>query len=726
MNPRLILSLWRERWGKASGTTRMTPYLQGYLNFLGSKLAHASAWSRPGVTAFSLLSCISLFALILSVRFSLNSQIAFSVFFVCIALYVRRYAGTLATLVLIGLSVIASMRYLNWRFTETLSQDLDLDFFLGFGLCLAELYLWLLTALGFVTTIWPLKRGHVPMPSESAGWPTVDVFIPCQGQPHSVIQAGATAALALDWPNKKIKTYLLDDGYRDDIKEFADSVGATYLAYPENFGGKANLINRALPETKGELIAIFDCDQTPDKSFLRMAVGWFVCDPKLGMIQTLHHFLVPAPSERSLEIFDAPNLGGSCAMIRRSMLVEVGGVASEPVTGQAHTALKLQVVGYSNAYIGFTEREDPANKNQTASIERQLRSAPETFRVDHPFRGKTLRWKLRLSSLQAMLKFYYAVPRLIFFTAPLAYLLADARIIQTSTELFAAYALPHLIHSHIAQARMRGNNRFTVLGDIRETALAWCIFVPTTITLIRTELGKCRNAFKGSKAGNEEPFDWMIALPYAIILILNLTGFVAGIARLSSPSTSVNEIAILYLLWSAYNLMILAAMLAVAEESRHIRWQARLQLRMPAMVKLPSGRAISCMTENFPEPCLELTLPTPVEVEAGSAVGVSIFRNNREFAFPAQVASHQDQVLRVNIADAAQNDYRSLGVAVFSRGQDWPKWLPGRDADHPFPAWVSNAFVAVRVAALDFTKHVGKFVREARFGSGIHIWKRRK
>src|SRR5450830_1921107 len=128
MNPRLILSLWRERWGKASGTTRITPYLQGQLNLWGSQLAHATAWSRSGVTAFALLSCIFLFALMLVVQFSLNGQVVFSVFFVCIALYVRRYAGTLVTLVLIGLSVLASTRYLYWRFTETLGQDLNSDF----------------------------------------------------------------------------------------------------------------------------------------------------------------------------------------------------------------------------------------------------------------------------------------------------------------------------------------------------------------------------------------------------------------------------------------------------------------------------------------------------------------------------------------------------------------------------------------------------------------------
>jgi len=726
MNPRLILSLWRERWGKASGTTRITPYLQGQLNLWGSQLAHATAWSRPGVTAFAWLSCIFLFALMLVVQFSLNGQVVFSVFFVCIALYVRRYAGTLVTLVLIGLSVLASTRYLYWRFTETLGQDLNSDFVLGFCLCAAELYLWLLMALRFLQTVWPLKRAHVPLSGELAGWPTVDVYIPSQGQSHSAIERAATAALALDWPKKKIKTYILDDSPRDDIKELADSIGATYLAYAENPAGKPGNINRALTETTGELIAILDCDRAPDKKFLQMTAGWFMRDLKLGMVQTPYHFLAPAPSKHSRELFDAPDFDGSCAVIRRSMLVEVGGVALEAVTDQAHTALKLQARGYGNAYIGFTEQEDLGNENLTVRLDQKVRSAPGVFRVDHPFLGQTLRWKQRLASLHAMLQFYYPVPRLIFFTAPLAYLLADVHIIQTSTALLVAYALPHLIHGHIAQARMHGNSRFTALADIRETALAWYILVSTAMTGARAELGKCKSAFKASKVEKAPPFDWMIAVPYVIILVLNLTGFVAGIARLLSLSTNDYEMAVFYLLWSAYNLMLLAAMLAVAEESRHIRRQTRLQLRMPAMIKLPFGRSVSCVTENFPESVLVLTLPTPVAVEAGLMLNISIFRGYREFAFPAQVVFQQDKVLRVKIEDEAQNDYRALGVAAFSRGEDWPKWLPGRDADHPFPPWLTKAFVAMRVAALDFEMRFGKFARWARFGSWIQIWTKKK
>jgi cellulose synthase (UDP-forming) len=207
---------------------------------------------------------------------------------------------------------------------------------------------------------------------------------------------------------------------------------------------------------------------------------------------------------------------------------------------------------------------------------------------------------------------------------------------------------------------------------------------------------------------------------------MNVAGLVIGIVRLLSSSNVDYEMSILYLLWAVYNLMILSAVLAVAEESRYILKYRRRQLRMPVMIKLPLGRSLYCMTVNFPEPSLVFALPTPIDVETGSDLHVSIFRGYREYLFSARVVSVDERSLRVDIEDSVQNEYRLLGVAVFSRGQDWPKWLPGRDADHPFPVWMINAFNVVYVAVLDFIRPLGESVLVTRFGGWIQIWKKRK
>ena len=153
-----MLSLWRERWGKAAGTSFKVPYVRGKINQWTQGFPHADIWSVTGVSVAALLSCLVLLGLMMGLRLSFNSQIVFSVVFVSLAVYMRRYAGTLITLVLTGMAIIASSRYLYWRFDATLVPNFSLDFIFGFYLFVAECYLALLVAIGLIQSIWPLKR----------------------------------------------------------------------------------------------------------------------------------------------------------------------------------------------------------------------------------------------------------------------------------------------------------------------------------------------------------------------------------------------------------------------------------------------------------------------------------------------------------------------------------------------------------------------------------------
>ena len=95
-----------------------------------------------------------------------------------------------------------------------------------------------------------------------------------------------------------------------------------------------------------------------------------MAETQLGMIQTPHHFYSPDPFERNLGIFrkvpnesalfygiiqdgndlwDATFFCGSCAVLRRTVLEEIGGIAVETVTEDAHTALRMHSNGWSTA-----------------------------------------------------------------------------------------------------------------------------------------------------------------------------------------------------------------------------------------------------------------------------------------------------------------------------------------------------------------------------------------
>ncbi|MCJ9714024.1 glycosyltransferase, partial [Bordetella hinzii] len=219
-----------------------------------------------------------------------------------------------------------------------------------------------------------------------------------------------------------------------------------YLTRPDNRHAKAGNINAALARTDGEFVAVFDCDHVAVRSFLQICMGWFIKDKRLALLQTPHVFFSPDPFERNLGIFrNVPNEGelfygvvqdgndlwnatffcGSCAVMRRSALDAVGGVATESVTEDALTALKMNRQGFNTAYLAVPQAAGLATENLSRHIGQRTRWArgmAQIIRINNPLLGKGLKLGQRLCYLSAMLHFFFGLPRVVFLTAPLAYL----------------------------------------------------------------------------------------------------------------------------------------------------------------------------------------------------------------------------------------------------------------------------------------------------------------
>ncbi|BCQ42596.1 hypothetical protein ERHA55_01230 [Erwinia rhapontici] len=392
------------------------------------------------------------------------------------------------SLVMVILSAMMSTRYIYWRATETLHFNSEVEAILGIGLFIAELYVWLILILGYLQTSWPLKRTIEPMPDDVSLWPTVDVYVPSYNESLDVVRDTVLAAQCIDYPRDKIKIYLLDDGKRSEFARFAADVGVGYITRDDNRHAKAGNLNHAMKITKGELICVFDCDHVATRTFLQATVGAFLKDEKLALLQTPHYFYSPDPFERNLKAArDIPNEGalfygpvqqgndnwnatffcGSCAVIRRSALEEIGGFAVETVTEDAHTALKMQRLGWGSAFLAIPLAAGLATERLGLHIVQRTRWArgmTQIFRVDNPLLGRGLKWQQRLCYLNAMLHFQFGLPRVIFLTAPLAYLLFNLNIIHSSASLIFAYVLPHLVMSLYVNSRMNGRFRATFWG----------------------------------------------------------------------------------------------------------------------------------------------------------------------------------------------------------------------------------------------------------------------
>ena len=672
------------------------------------RLAAHPLWRRPSVriVAFGLGALLAV--LCITTPFDMPGQVFFLLCLWGAALLVRRLPGHLPTLLLIVLSVTASTRYLWWRLSSTLNWDAPFDLFWGFGLLFAEIYIWIVLVLGYVQSAWPLKRLPLKLPDDRATWPSVDVLIPTYNEPLSVVKPTVFAAMGLDWPADKLNIYLLDDGRRDAFRDFAAEAGVGYMCRPDNLHAKAGNLNHALTKTSGEFVTIFDCDHIPTRSFLQLTMGWFTGDPAMALLQTPHHFFSPDPFERNLGVFrNMPNEGelfygvvqdgndlwnatffcGSCAVMRRKPLEEVGGIAVETVTEDAHTALKMQRLGYKSAYLNIALAAGLATESLSAHIGQRIRWArgmAQIFRLDNPFLGRGLTWAQRVCYGNAMMHFFNGGPRLVFLTAPLAFLVFHAYVIDAPAIMVLLFVMPHMVHASLSNSRIQGKHRHSFWAEVYETVLAWYIVRPTTVALLDPHRGKFNVTTKGGLV-EQRYFDWGIAAPYVFTVGLNLIGICAGVARLVWGPADETSTTWMNLVWTLYNLLILGAAISVALEARQQRRSHRVQIDLPALVRLGDGKLLRCRTVDFSEGGASLRIDEAVlaGLPVDTAVAVSLWRGDDEFQFPALVTAAAGASIRVRWNLQTQQQEMALVQCTFSRADAWVSWAEGRRADRP-------------------------------------------
>ncbi|MCL9685454.1 UDP-forming cellulose synthase catalytic subunit [Legionella maioricensis] len=655
-----------------------------------------------------LMSIFSAVLLLLCITqpFTPMAQFLFLIILLFIALSIRHMPGHIIVIMLIVLSLITSSRYMWWRYSTTLIWNDPLSLFFGLLLIFAESYIFLVLILGYFQSIWPLHREPVALPKDSTTWPTVDILIPTYDEELSVIKPGVYAALGIDWPKDKLNIYILDDGNRPLFKKFAHEVGVHYITRTTNEHAKAGNINHALKQTQGEFVAIFDCDHIPAHTFLQLTVGWFLKDPKLGLLQTPHHFFSPDPFERNLEAFqNIPNEGalfygviqdgndfwdatffcGSAGILRRSALEAIGGFAVESVTEDALTSLRLQRHDYTSAYIRIPMSAGLATESLANHIGQRIRWARgmvQILRIDNPLRGKGLTLPQRLCYFNSILYFLSGIPRLIFFVTPVAFLLFHARILYASALMVILYAFPHIIHTVLANTRIQGKYRHFLWNEIYETVMAWYIAIPTTVALINPRKGKFNVTAKGGLI-KERYADWVTARPYLVLLTINLLGLIAGIWRLFFGSTEEIPAVLITLSWVLYNLTIIGGALGVDVETKQVRKSHRVKFAMPAIIARADGHLFPCTLRNYSDSGVGIELNESDLLKNGENIALLLNNGFEEFQFPCKVIRIFDRTAGICLSDLSVKQHIDFIRCTFARADTWALWLKSFPEDQP-------------------------------------------
>ena len=617
------------------------------------------------------------------------------------------------TIALMLASLISTARYAYWRFTtvwEAISTDYHklgiLNIFFMLLLLSAECYAFSILALGYMQTIRPLKRPPLPMPDDLSEWPHVDVLIPTYNEDLHIVRTTAFAAMNMDYPEDKLHVFVLDDGRREEFRKFCEEVGVGYVTRTDNKHAKAGNINAALKKMTAPYVVIFDCDFIPTRSFLQMTMGWFPRDHRLGMLQTPHFFYSPDPFERNLHSYmEVPNEGelfygliqdgndlwnatffcGSCAVLRRTAIDEIGGIAVETVTEDAHTSLRMQSRGWNTAYINIPQAAGLATDSLAGHVGQRIRWARgmiQILRTDNPLFKKGLKWPQRLCYLNAMVHFLYAGPRLIFLTSPLIYMLLGHINIPGYWAAILVYAAPHLFLSNLANFRVQGRYRYSFWNEVYETVLAPYILRPTLLALVNPKLGKFNVTAKGGIVGKSY-FDKSIARPYVFMILLNVLGLIVAPIRFFWWNPGHPGTIIMNVIWILFNLVILGTANAVAYESKQMREDVRIAARKKAAVRLEDGRIVPGDSIDLSMGGVRIMLTQPLMLSPGTFIHVVFPQRDGDVSFPARVIHTERNEIRLKYEPLSEDESELLTLVLYGDADSWLSRMEYRKTDRP-------------------------------------------
>ncbi|OAT34797.1 UDP-forming cellulose synthase catalytic subunit [Proteus myxofaciens] len=672
---------------------------------------------------YSGIAILAVFFILLSITqpFDLTFQFIFVITLWIIALAIQDIPGRLASIMMTMLALTIACRYIWWRYHSTLYWTDNFSLICGLLLLLAETYAWCVLFLSFMQCIWPLHRKPISMPDDITKWQNVDIFIPTYNEDLQIVKPTIYASLNLDWPKDKLTIYLLDDGNRPEFKAFAEEVGIRYITREKHDFAKAGNVNNALKQATGEFVAIFDCDHIPTRSFLQFTMGWFLKDEKIALVQTPHHFFSPDPFERNLDNFrETPNEGalfyglvqdgndtwdatffcGSCAVLRRSALDEIGGIAVETVTEDAHTSLRLHRHGWKSAYIRIPQAAGLATGSLSAHINQRIRWAKgmvQIFRLDNPLFGKGLTLAQRLCYLNAMLHFFSGIPRMIFLLAPLTFLIFHAYIIYAPAIAIMIYVVPYLVHISLASAKLQGPYRHSFWGEIYETILAWYTTRPVLSTLFSPHKGKFNVTEKGEMM-EKDFIDWDINRPYLLFLNLNLLGVLFACWRIITGSPDEMLAIFMCLLWVFYNLMLLGVAIEVSAETKQRRQFPRVRVNFPAMILLDDGSLYPCNLHDFSDNSCAVLLPKNITLSLAKndQVRLLLKQNQREYVFKATIARIDKQIIGLQLLDMTPQETNHFIACTFERADTWAKWQHDLPNDRPLHSLKNIIYISMQ------------------------------
>ena len=438
----------------------------------------------------------------------------------------------------VAIYTVVALAYVVWR-SGTLNPDAMIFSVTVFA---AELF-GIVTMLLLLHMCWRLPD-RKPPPAPAAGI-TVDVFVTTYNEPVDVVRRTLLAAVRMEYPHE---TWLLDDGDRTEMRALAERAGCHYLGRSENTDAKAGNLNNGLKHSAGSIVALFDADHAPHTRFLVETLGYFR-DPEVAFVQTPQEFynldsfqhrvtrkkknLWTEQSmffnviQRGKDYWNAAFFCGSCALLRREALDEIGGFATGSVTEDLHTSLRLHEKGYQSVYHPHALAYGIAVIDVGEYMRQRLRwgqGAMQVWRRERVLTNRNLTIPQRLNYFSSIITYFDGWQRAIFYTVPAFALLSGTLPIRITVLEFLTIFLPYLAVTFWAfGVQTRGHSHLFLSEEYNFARFA--VFCQSTFAFFRRHL---RFVVSGKKR-KLHPSTFGPLFPQIFIVLLSAVAIPVGI-----------------------------------------------------------------------------------------------------------------------------------------------------------------------------------------------------
>ncbi|EAF5831615.1 glycosyltransferase family 2 protein [Listeria monocytogenes] len=220
--------------------------------------------------------------------------------------------------------------------------------------------------------VYYLKNEARKVPEIPAEVPFVSVMVPAHNEGKVIVKT-VESLLAFDYPVDRYEIIVINDNSSDNSTELLAAIQAKNprrflkIINTDNITGgkgKSNALNIGFAESRGELVAIYDADNTPEQQALRILVGEITNDAKLGAvigkfrtrnrnaswltrfinIETLSFQWMAQAGRWAL--FKLCTIPGTNFIVRRSLLEEIGGWDVKAVAEDTEISFRIYMMGY--------------------------------------------------------------------------------------------------------------------------------------------------------------------------------------------------------------------------------------------------------------------------------------------------------------------------------------------------------------------------------------------